>query len=59
MTGSDEEIEALIGAVIDGQCDEAELRRFEDRIGADPRVRAAYVDQVRVAALLEVAPWPG
>jgi ferric-dicitrate binding protein FerR (iron transport regulator) len=53
MTGRDEEIEALIGAVIDGRCDESEVRRFEALMRAEPGVRAAYLDQVRVHAMLE------
>lgn len=46
-------IEALIDAVIDGRCDEAGLRRLEELVRNDPRVREAYLDQMRVHALLE------
>ncbi len=46
-------IESLIDAVIDGRCDEAGLRRLESLVRDDPRVRKAYLDQMRMHALLE------
>jgi ferric-dicitrate binding protein FerR (iron transport regulator) len=48
-----DEIESLIDAVIDGTCDEADRRRLEQLVRDDPRVREAYLDQIRVHALLE------
>jgi ferric-dicitrate binding protein FerR (iron transport regulator) len=48
-----DEIELLIDAVIDGRCDEAELRRFEELLRTNPRAREAYLDQMKVHALLE------
>ncbi len=46
-------IESLLDAVIDGRCDEAGLRRFEALMRDDPRIRAAYLDQMRMHALLQ------
>jgi hypothetical protein len=46
-------IESLIDAVIDGRCNEEELRRLESLVRDDPRVRKAYLDQMRMHALLE------
>lgn len=53
MGAADDEIEGLIDAVIEGRCDEATLRRFEIRLRNDPAARRAYLDQMRVHALLE------
>src|SRR5262245_6467687 len=46
-------IESLIDAVIDGRCDEDGLRRFERLVRDDPRAREAYLEQIRMHALLE------
>jgi ferric-dicitrate binding protein FerR (iron transport regulator) len=53
MDEAREGIESLLDAVIDGQCDEAQARHFEALLSADPEVRAAYLDQIRIHALLE------
>jgi len=53
MSEIDDVIESLIDAVIDGRCDEAGLRRFEELVRDDPRAREAYLDQMRMHALLE------
>jgi hypothetical protein len=53
MSDRDDGIESLIDAVIDGRCDEAGLRRFADLVRDDPGARRAYLDQVRMHALLE------
>ncbi len=46
-------IESLLDAVIDGKCDEPSLRRFEALVRDDVRVREAYLEQMRMHALLE------
>jgi hypothetical protein len=46
-------IELLIDAVIDGQCDPAGLRQFEELVRDDPCAREMYLDQIRIHALLE------
>ncbi|AGA31586.1 FecR domain-containing protein [Singulisphaera acidiphila] len=53
MKEGGEELELLIDAVIDGRCDEAGLRRFEELLRNDPQAREAYLDQMKVHALLE------
>src|SRR5262249_58731585 len=53
MSESGDVIESLVDAVIDGRCDEAGLRRFEELVRNDPRAREAYLDQMRMHALLE------
>jgi ferric-dicitrate binding protein FerR (iron transport regulator) len=50
---SDDGLDSLIDAVIDGRCDEETLRRFEALVRDDPRARGAYLEQVRMHALLE------
>jgi hypothetical protein len=52
MNHRDDPIEWLIAAVIDGRCDEAGLHRLAELVRDDPRARAAYVDQMRMHALL-------
>lgn len=52
MAVPDPSIDSLLDAVIDGRCDEEQLRRFEGLM-RDPRVRAAYLEQMRVHALLQ------
>src|SRR4051794_11427264 len=46
-------IETLIDAVIDGRCDEAGLRRLAELLRDDPIAREAYLDQMRMHALLD------
>jgi hypothetical protein len=53
MSDVAEGIESLIDAVIDGGCDEAGLRRLEGLVRDNPRIREAYLDQMRMHALLE------
>jgi ferric-dicitrate binding protein FerR (iron transport regulator) len=53
MSDRGDRIESLIDAVIDGSCDEAGLRRLEGLVRDDPAVREAYLDQMRMHALLE------
>jgi hypothetical protein len=53
MSHNGDTIESLIDAVIDGRCDEAGLRRLADLVRDDPRARQAYLDQMRMHALLE------
>ncbi len=43
----------MLDAVIDRRCDEETLRRFEGLVRDDLRVREAYLEQVRMHALLE------
>ncbi len=47
------EIESLLDRVIDGSCDEKNLCRFEALVRDNPRARTAYLEQMRVHALLE------
>ncbi|SIO32809.1 FecR family protein [Singulisphaera sp. GP187] len=53
MRQGSEELGRLIDAVIDGRCDEASQRRFEELLRNDPAAREAYLDQMKVHALLE------
>jgi ferric-dicitrate binding protein FerR (iron transport regulator) len=53
MIHGGDRIESLIDAVIDGRCDEAGLRRLAELVRDDPRAREAYLDQMRMHALLE------
>jgi ferric-dicitrate binding protein FerR (iron transport regulator) len=53
MGERDGEFEVLIDALIDGRCDEADLRRLEALVREDPKARRAYLDQLRMHALLE------
>jgi FecR protein len=53
MSSDGDRLESLIDAVIDGRCDEPGLRRFSELVRDDPRARAAYLDQIRMHALLE------
>jgi ferric-dicitrate binding protein FerR (iron transport regulator) len=46
-------IETLVDALIEGRCDEAGLRRLETLVRDDPKARDAYLDQMRMHALLE------
>ena len=46
-------IETLIDAVIDGRCDEAGLRRLAELLRDGPVAREAYLDQMRMHALLD------
>ena len=52
MIDPDDPIATLIDAVIDGRCDEKRLREFESLM-RDPRIRSAYLDQMRMHALLQ------
>jgi hypothetical protein len=52
MIDRDDQIESLLDAVIDGQCDEDQLRKFESLIH-DPAIRTAYLKQMRMHALLQ------
>ena len=52
MIDRDEQIETLLDAVIDGQCDDEQLRRFELLV-RNPGIRAAYLSQMRIHALLQ------
>jgi ferric-dicitrate binding protein FerR (iron transport regulator) len=53
MSHDGDQIEWLIDAVIDGRCDETGLRRLAELVRDDPRARAAYLDQMRMHALLD------
>jgi hypothetical protein len=53
MGAQGDEIESLFDAVVDGRCDEAGLRRFEELVRDDPKAREAYLEQMRMHALLE------
>jgi FecR protein len=53
MIEPDAELGPLLDAVIDGRCDVSDRRRFEELVRDDPRVRSAYLDQMRIHALLE------
>jgi hypothetical protein len=50
------ELERLLETVLEGRATEAELARFHELLRADPGLVAAYVEQMRVHALLE---WRG
>ena len=52
MSTKDDGIELLLDDVIDGRCDEGELRRFEALVLNDPGIREAYLDQMQMHALL-------
>jgi hypothetical protein len=52
MIDRDEQIETLLDDVIDGRCDEKQLRRFESLV-RNPGIRAAYLEQMRMHALLQ------
>ena len=52
MIDRDDQIESLLDAVIDGQCDADQLRKFESLIH-DPAIRTAYLRQMRTHALLQ------
>jgi len=52
MIDRDDQIESLLDAIIDGRCDEEQLRRFESLM-RDPRIRTAYLEQIRMHALLQ------
>src|SRR5215471_12029643 len=53
MNHGGDRIESLIDAVIDGRCDEAGLRRLAELVRDDPKAREAYLDQMRMHALLD------
>lgn len=53
MGASDDGIESLIDAVIDGRCDDEGKRRLEGLVRDDPKIREAYLEQIRMHALLE------
>jgi ferric-dicitrate binding protein FerR (iron transport regulator) len=53
MGAGDDGIESLIDAVIDGRCDEEGRRRLAELVRDDPAARAAYLEQIRMHALLE------
>src|SRR3954464_11720952 len=47
------ELEQLTDAALDGTCDPAQAERLRERLRTDPAALAAYLDQVRLHALLQ------
>jgi hypothetical protein len=53
MSEAHDGIDSLLDTVIDGRCDEAQVRRFEALLSEDADLRAAFIDQMRIHALLQ------